>query len=98
MRGPAAAALVHPQAEGTGLIPTQVLSDELAAEQGGDGMPVDASSIPAEDPGARHGTARDMKTSRIRKAPDTAAPRRSEVRASADLPASERSRRQRTAL
>ena len=33
VRGPAAAALVHPEAEGTGLIPTQVLSDELAAEQ-----------------------------------------------------------------
>ena len=48
VRGPAAAALVHPDAEGTGLIPTQVLSDELAAEQIGDGMPVDVSRIPAE--------------------------------------------------
>ena len=45
VRGPSAAALVHPEAEGTGLIPTRVLSDELAAEQGGDGMPVDASAI-----------------------------------------------------
>lgn len=45
VRGPAAAALVHPDAEGTGLIPTQVLSDELAAEQIGDGMPVDAPRI-----------------------------------------------------
>jgi len=50
VRGPAAAALVHPDAEGTGLIPTQVLSDELAAEQGGDGMPVDVSRIPVKDP------------------------------------------------
>jgi NCS2 family nucleobase:cation symporter-2 len=50
VRGPAAAALVHPEAEGTGLIPTRVLSDELAAEQGGDGMPVDASSIRDDDP------------------------------------------------
>jgi NCS2 family nucleobase:cation symporter-2 len=49
VRGPAAAALVHPEAEGTGLMPTRVLSDELAAEQGGDGMPVDASSI-RDDP------------------------------------------------
>jgi NCS2 family nucleobase:cation symporter-2 len=49
VRGPAAAALVHPEAEGTGLIPTQVLSDELAAEQTGDGMPVDVSRIPLED-------------------------------------------------
>ncbi|WP_344058848.1 nucleobase:cation symporter-2 family protein [Microbacterium pumilum] len=54
VRGPAAAALVHPDAEGTGLIPTQVLSDELAAEQGGDGMPVDVSRIELaeEDPKA----------------------------------------------
>jgi xanthine permease len=49
VRGPAAAALVHPEAEGTGLMPTRVLSDELAAEQGGDGMPVDTSSI-RDDP------------------------------------------------
>jgi hypothetical protein len=35
VRGPVAAALVHPDAQGTGLIPTQVLSDELAAEQTG---------------------------------------------------------------
>jgi len=53
VRGPAAAALVHPDAEGTGLISTQVLSDELAAEQIGDGMPVDVSRIsdrPEADP------------------------------------------------
>ncbi len=56
MRGPAAAALVHPEAEGTGLIPTQVLSDELAAEQIGDGMPVDVSRIPADgDPEGKSG-------------------------------------------
>ncbi|MET0861421.1 MAG: nucleobase:cation symporter-2 family protein [Microbacterium sp.] len=48
VRGPAAAALVHPDAEGTGLIPTQVLSDELAAEQTGDGLPVDVSAIRLE--------------------------------------------------
>jgi len=56
VRGPAAAALVHPEAEGTGLIPTQVLSDELAAEQTGDGMPVDVSRIPDEDPAPEPGT------------------------------------------
>jgi NCS2 family nucleobase:cation symporter-2 len=39
VRGPAAAALVHPDAEGTGLIPTHVLSDERADEQGGSGEP-----------------------------------------------------------
>ena len=38
------------EAEGTGLTPTQILSDELAAEQGGDGMPVDVSRIALEDP------------------------------------------------
>ncbi len=56
VRGPAAAALVHPDAEGTGLIPTQVLSEELAAEQTGDGMPVDVSRIFDEDPAPERGT------------------------------------------
>ena len=42
---------MHPDAEGTGLIPTQVLSDELAAEQVGDGVPVDVSRIDPEHPG-----------------------------------------------
>ena len=49
VRGPSSAALVHPEAQGTGLIPTQVLSEELAAEQTGDGVPVDVSRIPIED-------------------------------------------------
>ena len=30
VRGPAAAALVHPDAQGTGLIPTQVLDEQAA--------------------------------------------------------------------
>ena len=42
--------------------------------------------------------ARDMKTSRIRKAPGSSRPRMSGARASGELPESERSRRQRTAL
>lgn len=33
VRGPAAAALTHPDAEGTGLIPTQVLDEESAADE-----------------------------------------------------------------
>ena len=51
MRGPAAAALVHPDAEGTGLIPASVLGDELTAEQVGDGVPVDVSRIDPDNPG-----------------------------------------------
>ncbi len=50
VRGPAAAALVHPDAEGTGLIPTQVLGDELASEEVGDGVPVDVSRFADAEP------------------------------------------------
>lgn len=55
VRGPAAAALVHPQAEGTGLIPTQVLDEQRRAEAEadaafpGDAIPEEGSGRPARE-------------------------------------------------
>ena len=68
VRGPAAAALVHPEAEGTGLIPTQVLSDELAAEQTGDGLPVDVSRIELAEDDPKASAARSLSGTRRRDA------------------------------
>jgi NCS2 family nucleobase:cation symporter-2 len=55
VRGPSAAALVHPEAEGTGLIPTAALEDERRAEAevdaatAGDAMPEEAPGKLAPD-------------------------------------------------